>query len=186
MSQQELLILAIDALHRAGVEHMLTGSHVSSIQGEPRTTHDIDIVIALTPRTLDALLEAFPADRFYLSRQAAEQAIASGGMFNVLDTTTGDKIDFWMLTRHPFDQSRFERRQTESLFGRQIDVSAPEDTVLMKLRWAVESGGSEKQIDDVTHILELQAGALDNEYLDAWSERLGVRALLDESRERAR
>jgi hypothetical protein len=186
MPQQELLILAIDALHRAGVEHMLTGSHVSSIQGEPRTTHDIDIVVALTAQSLDALLDSFPADRFYVARPAAEEAIISGGMFNVLDTTTGDKIDFWMLTDERFDQSRFNRRQTESIFGRQIDVSTPEDTVLMKLRWAMEAGGSEKQLNDVVHILELQSDALDEGYLDAWSERLRVRDLLDESRRRAR
>lgn len=185
MSQQELLIFAIDALRRAGVEHMLTGSHASSIQGEPRTTHDIDIVVALTTESLRPLLRAFADERFYLSRDAAEQAIHTRGMFNVLDTTTGDKIDFWMLTNDPFDRSRFERRQTESLFGRSIDVSTPEDTILMKLRWSKESGGSEKQLDDVTNILELQAGVLDDRYLDDWSKRLGVRDLLGECRRRA-
>jgi predicted nucleotidyltransferase len=47
MSQQELVKEVIGALERAGIEYMLTGSLVSSMQGEARTTHDIDIVVAL-------------------------------------------------------------------------------------------------------------------------------------------
>lgn len=182
MAQQELLAHAIDALDRAGVEHMVTGSFVSSIQGEPRATHDIDIVIALLPGALDPLLEAFPSDRFYVSREAAMAAIATGGMFNVLDTGTGDKIDFWMLTGDPFDRSRFERRIVDDLFGRRVAISTPEDTILVKLRWSRESGESEKQIRDATRVFELQAPLLDQSYLDAWADRLGVGDLLAQVR----
>ncbi len=42
MSQQELLINAVRALENAHIDYMLTGSVVSSLQGEPRSTHDID------------------------------------------------------------------------------------------------------------------------------------------------
>jgi len=47
MSQQELLKLVIARLDEAGIEYMLTGSLASSLQGEPRATHDIDLVIAI-------------------------------------------------------------------------------------------------------------------------------------------
>ena len=33
-----------------------------------------------------------------------------GGAFNVIDTSEGDRIDFWMLTESAFDRSRFARR----------------------------------------------------------------------------
>jgi hypothetical protein len=39
MSQQELLKKAIQALDQAGIQYMITGSVVSSLQGEPRSTH---------------------------------------------------------------------------------------------------------------------------------------------------
>jgi predicted nucleotidyltransferase len=45
MSQQALLRRVVRALDGAGVPHMLTGSLASSLQGEPRATHDIDLVI---------------------------------------------------------------------------------------------------------------------------------------------
>lgn len=47
MSQQELLKKVIQALDQAGIQYMITGSLASSLQGEPRSTHDIDMVIAI-------------------------------------------------------------------------------------------------------------------------------------------
>lgn len=41
MSQQELLKIVVKALENANIQYMITGSIVSSLQGEPRLTHDI-------------------------------------------------------------------------------------------------------------------------------------------------
>lgn len=180
MSQQELLKLTAEALAGAGVEHMLTGSLVSSMQGEPRATHDIDIVVAMRSEDIDSVLTAFNEERFYRSREAISAAVAEGGMFNILDTHTGDKIDFWLLTDSAFDQSRFARRVTERLEGFTIEVSAPEDTILMKLHWARESGGASKHLHDAARVIELQGETLDRAHLHEWATRLGVRDLLEQ------
>jgi hypothetical protein len=66
-------------------------------------------------------------------------------MFNLLDTTEGDKVDFWLLTDDAFDASRFARKYEEDIFGFKMNVSAAEDTILSKPKWAKLSGGSEKQ-----------------------------------------
>ena len=58
MSQQELLKKIIRALDQAEIPYMLTGSIVSSLQGEPRSTHDIDILIAMQKSKAHILLEA--------------------------------------------------------------------------------------------------------------------------------
>jgi hypothetical protein len=47
----------------------------------------------------------------------------------LIDTNEGDKIDFWILTNDSFDESRFERKYTEDLFGANVKVSTPEDTI---------------------------------------------------------
>ncbi len=47
MSQQELLGKVIQTLDDSGIQYMLTVSAVSSLQGEPRSTHDIDLVVAV-------------------------------------------------------------------------------------------------------------------------------------------
>jgi hypothetical protein len=91
-------------------------------------------------------------------------------------------VDFWLLTDDPFDRSRFGRRRVAEILGQRIAVSTPEDTILMKLRWAAESGSSERQLGDARHVYELNKDAMDIAYIESWAERLGVTGLLDEIR----
>lgn len=177
MSQQELLTDVIQTLQGLGIEFMLSGSHASSLQGEARATHDIDLVVNLTAKDVQPLIRAFQGDRFYLSESAVAEAIRAKRMFNLLEVTTGDQADFWVLTDSPFDQSRFARRQRIDLGDQSVDVSSPEDTILMKLLWCRQSGGSEKQFNDVLRVYELQADLLDPAYLKNWLAALGVEDL---------
>lgn len=174
MSQQELLEKVALTLERLGVEYMITGSIASSLQGEPRSTHDIDIVVNLQPSKARALAEAFPPPDYYLDQDAVAEAVSVKGMANLIDTVSGDKVDFWLLTESPFDISRFGRRYNEELLGMRLPVSSPEDTILMKLYWAKMSGGSEKQFIDAVRVYEVQYEKLDHEYLREWTLKLGV------------
>lgn len=174
MSQQELVIDAVRILDAAGISYMLTGSIVSSLQGEPRFTHDIDVVVAVQPAHVKKLAKAFPSPDYYLDEEEACEAIANGSMFNVIDTNFGRKIDFWVLTDEPFDTSRFSRRYASEFLGEKVMVSAPEDTILAKLRWAKLSGGSEKQLLDALRVLEVQRERLDRDYLETWVSRLEI------------
>jgi len=186
VSQAELLIEAVRALDDAGVGYLLSGSLASSLQGEPRATHDVDLVVEFDSRMIDALAAVFGADRYFFDEIAAKDALQQRGMFNLIDTVSGDKIDFWMLTDAPFDRSRFERRVVVEVFGIEVAVSAPEDTIVQKLVWSDKSGGSERQLRDAIGVYEVQAGSLDEEYLDSWAEVLGVTHLLSEVRRAAR
>jgi hypothetical protein len=175
MLQPELLKKVLGLLNENNIDYMVTGSLVSSMQGEPRTTHDVDIVINITRSVIPSLIKAFPPPDYYISGSAIEEAIEHQSMFNLLDTTFGDKVDFWMLTGEPFDKSRFSRKREEKLLGLSMKVSSPEDTILMKLRWANLSGGSEKQFTDALRVYEVQYDNLDLDYIETWVATLGVR-----------
>lgn len=177
MSQQELLKKVIQVLNQAGIQYMITGSVVSSLQGEPRSTHDIDMVIAIEKSAAKKLVEAFPPPDFYLDEDNILDAIKRQSMFNLIDLNTGDKVDFWMLTNEPFDRSRFLRKISEELMGLKIQISSPEDTILAKLRWAKLSGGSEKQFTDALRVYEVQYGKLDIDYLEQWAKKLNLESL---------
>lgn len=179
MSQQELLRRVIEVLEQCGIEYMLTGSVASSLQGEPRSTHDVDVVVAMGLSHVGPLLAAFPPPDYYLSESSVKGAISSQSMFNLLSTREGDKIDFWLLTDTPFDKSRFSRRCIETVLGTDMCVSAPEDTILAKLEWARKSGGSEKQFVDALRVYEVQHPFLDHEYLERWAARLEIQDLLE-------
>ncbi len=185
MSQQELLIAVVSALEQSDVPYMLTGSFASSLQGEPRATHDVDLVIAVNPNAVHSLAEVFQEPEYYLDPHTALNALKSGRMFNLIQVTTGDKVDFWPLTDDPFDQSRFNRRQSVEIDDVAVYVSSPEDTILMKLRWSKESGGSEKQFGDALHVYEVQSATLDSNYLEDWIEQLKLHPLWDRLKQEA-
>jgi hypothetical protein len=174
MPQPELLRRVVEVLDRAGIPYAVTGSVVSSIQGEPRSSHDIDILVALSPAALPALLAAFPGPDFLLQADAARDAIRTRGMFNLLWIPEGDKVDFWLVTDDPFDRSRFARRRVSRVWGMGLQVTSPEDTILAKLRWSKLSGGSAKQYGDALRVYEVQFGAVDQAYVEAWALQLGV------------
>ena len=172
MSQQELLKKVIHVLDANNIQYMVTGSIVSSLQGEPRSTHDIDFVVAIQKSSAKQLVEAFPPPGFFLDEGHVISAIETQGMFNLIGVTEGDKVDFWTLTGEPFDRSRFARRIVENITGIKIWVSTPEDTILMKLKWTKLSGGSEKQYTDALRVYEVQHETLDKNYLKYWVEEL--------------
>jgi hypothetical protein len=185
MSQQGLLKHVVQVLDDLGIEHMVSGSLVSSLQGEPRATHDIDIVVALERSHVKVLPKAFPPPEYYLSEDSILSALETEGMFNLIAVKTGDKVDFWILTDQPFDISRFARKYTEKVMGMEIAVSSPEDTILMKLRWAHESGGSEKHFTDALRVYEVQYGQLDTDYMEEWASKLGIESLYKKVRQEA-
>lgn len=186
MSQQALLTRVVDSLDRHGIAYMLTGSLVSSLQGEPRATHDIDIVVSVEPTDVGRVMTALAASDVYLDESAVTDAVRRRSMFNLLDTASSDKVDFWLLKDEPFDRERFARRVQVEALGLRLVVSSPEDTILMKLRWAHDAGGSEKQFTDALHVYQLQDDALDQAYMDEWAELLGLTVALAEVRRRAR
>lgn len=75
MSQPDLLRRIAQSLAAAGIEYMITGSIASSLQGEPRATHDIDLVVSIDASAISALRASFPPPRFYLDETAIREAI---------------------------------------------------------------------------------------------------------------
>lgn len=185
MSQPKLLKKVLDLLQKNHIDYMVTGSLVSSLQGEPRATHDIDILVNITSAAIPSLINTFEPPGYYLSQTAIEEAIQHQTMFNLLDTTEGDKVDFWILTNELFDLSRFSRKQRENIFGIKINISSPEDTILMKLYWANLSGGSEKQFTDALRVYEVQYGNLDLNYIESWATNLQVNEIWEKLKQKA-
>lgn len=166
----------VAALDAHGIPHMLAGSFASTHHGVPRTTHDIDLVIDLSEQSLDRFVRSLDPERFYVSSEAAHDAWRRRGQFNVVDLSSGWKIDLIIRKERPFSHEEFRRRQPVTLLGAKVFVATAEDTVLAKLEWA-RLGESERQVRDVIGIVEVCGTELDRAYIDRWSGELGVEAL---------
>jgi hypothetical protein len=168
-----------DALNAVGIPYFVTGSFASSVHGVPRSTNDIDIVIAPTEEQLRQLLLQFPQANFATDLEDPFEAFRNSTLFNIVDYATMWKIDFIFKQETPFDTSRLARRRLVEIAGVQIFAASPEDILITKLWWA-KLGESERQINDVAGILRVQGDSLDRGYIERWV------TALDLSREWAR
>lgn len=132
MTTEDIFRRIIEALGRSGIPYMLTGSFASSYHGIPRATQDIDLVIAPTASQLRHLVSLLPATEYYISEEAALNALARERQFNVIDFATGWKIDLIIRKTRAFSRTEFERRSAVDLFGVQLFIASAEDVVMAK------------------------------------------------------
>jgi len=161
------------ALEAAGVPYMITGSIAGAYHGLPRATQDIDVVIDPSTQTLQRFLAQFPEPDFYVSQEAATDALKHRAMFNIIELETGWKFDLIIRKNRAFSRAEFERRQPRPGTAQAIYVTSPEDLILAKLEWA-KTGGSARQLEDVASILRIQGPTLDTSYIETWTKQLDI------------
>lgn len=167
------------ALESAGIDYALGGSLASSLQGEPRSTNDVDFAVRLTEEQIAPLAALLGGD-FEVDQQALREAVRTRGAYNIFFLPTVLKIDFFVRGGEPFDESELARRIAVTIRdGRKLFVATAEDNLLRKLCWfRLGNEVSDRQWRDILGILRISADALDREYLAAWSRTLGVADLL--------
>ena len=165
----------VELLGQAGVPYMLAGSMGSSFHGEPRATNDIDIVIAPSSSQLITFLHSL-GDDFYVSHEAAMDALANASMFNVIDMEMGWKADLIIRRQRVFSLTEFDRRRRTKVLGIDVWVVSPEDVILSKLEW-IKDRDSELHFRDALGVAMVQYESLDQDYLTRWSRELGVEDL---------
>lgn len=171
------------------IRYLIGGSLASSVHGEPRSTNDIDLIADLGEVDLDVLLEAL-SDDYYVSPDAAGEAVRSGTSFNAIHLEAMVKVDVFVAGNDSFNEERLRRRQEITLSDQpptSIFIDTAEHSVLRKLEWFRRGGEvSERQWRDVVTILRVQGGHLDRGHLSRWAHELGVADLLERAMEEAR
>lgn len=171
MSVANVLQSITTALEEHDIAYMLTGSFASAYHGTPRSTQDIDIVIEATPAQLPAFIQSLPVDKYYSDLDAALRAHEAESMFNVIDLSTGWKIDCILRKSRPFSREEFRRRVRVNLQGVSLFVASAEDMVVAKLEWS-KLAQSQRQIDDAGAILRARGETLDRSYIEKWTREL--------------
>ena len=181
MTPDQVLAEVAFLLTSAGVPYMVTGSFASSMLGMPRSTRDLDIVVAPGSDQMEALISAFDPRSWYIDSSVVRDAIDRKTMFNIIHLDSGWKVDFIVLKDRPWSRMEFSRRSPLLVAGNPIQFLSAEDSILSKLEW-VRKGGSLRQIEDAGMVLDIQGDALDFRYLEIWAQELGVSDLLDQIR----
>jgi hypothetical protein len=164
----------VERLEQLHIPYMLVGSVAALAHGRSRTTLDFDIVIEVDVPRMRALIGVLPSERFYVSEDAALDAVRRETLFNVVDLETGWKVDLVPRKRRDFSRTEFARRIEVDLLGLRVFVASLEDTVIAKLEWSKLGGGSGRQLEDARELVALAGPRLDVAYVEPWIEALGL------------
>ncbi|MCL2777627.1 MAG: hypothetical protein FWD73_06450 [Polyangiaceae bacterium] len=171
----DLLDRIAQILEAAKIPFMVAGSFASTAYGLPRSTQDLDLIIdPPSAAAFEALLAAIPADKYYVDADTARDALRRRSMFNLIDLASGWKVDLILRKNRAFSRTEFARRTKKSVLGVSVFMASPEDTIVAKLEWSKQAGGSERQRRDVTGILANAAGSLDRAYIERWVHDLDL------------
>lgn len=171
-----------EALDACGLKYLIGGSLASSMSGEPRSTLDIDFVVAMSDPDVGAFVAALRG-AFYVEPEALRRAIRGKSSANLIHYPTSIKVDLFISGGTPLDGLQMDRRQRVRVAtdpDRWLYFYTPEDILLQKLRWyRLGNEVSDQQWRDVLGVVRVQAGRLNEEYLRDGAKVLGVVDLLD-------
>jgi hypothetical protein len=183
MSVDPILIAlqVVQALEAAGVRYLVGGSLASSICGEPRSTLDVDLVVALTDADIQDVVAGLEAE-FHVDSDALERAVREKSSANLIHLKTSMKVDLFIMGGSPIDEKQMNRRQRLKVGkdpDRYLYFYTPEDIILQKLRWyQIGDEVSDRQWRDILGIILTQGDRLDDKYLKESARTLGVVDLL--------
>ena len=181
MPEVDPVLVFVTRLNRLEVPYMVTGSVASMAYGEPRLTHDIDLVVELREMDIGMLCLAFPAQEFYCPPPEvirAEVERPQRGHFNLIHLETGFKADMYPIGHDPLHLWAMPRRRRIEAAGVPLLLAPPEYVIVRKLEYFRE-GGSEKHLRDIRNMAavsgslidwaELKAKIAEGHLQDAWA-----------------
>ncbi len=176
MPEPDLWPIFVRRFNQMGIQYMITGAAAAIIYGEPRLTHDLDLVVDLHLSRAERLLEAFPATEFYrppLEIIKLEAGRTFRGHFNLFHLDTGFKADIYLMGSDDLHHWAMAHRRRLSLRGLECWVAPPEYVIVRKLEYYRE-GGSEKHLKDIAGMLMVSGEDIDFNQLQEKISLLGL------------
>jgi hypothetical protein len=176
MPEPDLIELFVRPLNQAGIQYFISGSVAAMLYGEPRVTHDIDLVVFLRFDDASRLDTLFPAPAFYVPPVIVileEMSRDRRGHFNIIHADSGLKADFYTAGRDELHIWARRHARTYAIEANTISLAPPEYVILRKLEFYRE-GGSEKHLRDIRSMLAISGEELDRAALRDWIARLGL------------
>ena len=182
MSALDFYAKILKTLDEIDAPYMIIGAFAGLAFGVTRATFDIDILVDLDEKHIQALSVRFPPPRYYADPEMMRDSIRRGLIFNIIDTEEGLKADFVPLTGEPEYRAGFARRIRQSFTdegGKSFGAwcAQPTDVIIGKLK-AWHEGRSAKHPADIYSMLVFTLGGLssvqvDVDLISAAAESLG-------------
>ncbi len=158
----------VGGLEQAQMAYLVIGGIAQAVLGEPRTTQDVDCIVAIQPSDIVWLFDALQAAGFTVNRTEAQQRVEMFGTFRV---TRGHwRVDV-IVASTEFERSAFARSQRLRLYGMELNLPTPEDFIILKL-----VPGRDKDLLDAKIVFARHRQRLNLDYMKQWAQRLSDEA----------
>lgn len=133
MNSEEATAHVINMLETMGIEYILVGALSSNVYGIPRSTQDVDIVVAFDSIGVVEFARQLGED-FRLERQMQLETITHSVRNVITYSPTHFDIELFRLNPDEHHQERFARRRRQWIteLQREAWVPTPEDVVIQK------------------------------------------------------
>lgn len=176
MLPPDMFTVFLERLENAGIRYVVTGSVAVIVYGDPRMTHDIDLVVEVGRNQISAIIEAFPEAAFYCPPPeviGVECARSTRGHFNIIHHATGFKADIYPVGNDNLLVWAIRNPRLFTLGGIQIRVAPPEYVIAKKLEYFKE-GRSHKHVSDIRGMLETSRDAISMHKLNELIALMGL------------
>lgn len=168
MLEINLFGLFVDKLDENGIDYIITGSVAAIVYGEPRLTHDIDIVIMLKRKHVESFMKLFPLENYYcppIEVIINEMSRNNRGHFNLIHHKTGFKADIYFTGNDDLQHWAMKNKKKINFLDKELNIAPPEYVILKKLEFYKE-GGAEKHILDIKSMIENSSEVINFVFLE--------------------
>jgi hypothetical protein len=160
-----LFVDILQTLEKIDAPYVIIGAFAATVYGITRTTYDIDFIVDLAEHHIQALAAHYPSPRYYADPDQMRDSIRLGIMFNIIDSSRGEKADLVPVTMHrryPQVLTNRVRRQVKAPGQEPFEAwcASLEDVIIGKLM-AWTEGRSRKHETDIYEMLVFHYLGLD-------------------------
>lgn len=176
MPELNLFQVFTEKLNTLNIPYMVTGSVAAIVYGEPRLTHDIDLVLTLPSSRVDAFCKLFPQDQFYCPPPEileAESLKENRGHCNLVHHDSGFKADIFFAGQDSFMNWALEHVNNIVFLSTLLPLAPVEYVIIKKLEYYSE-GQSPKHLADIQAILRHSTDNIDLAFLENTINQQGL------------
>lgn len=168
MQELDAFNIFLKPLNDLGIPYVITGAVAAIIYGEPRMTHDLDLILHLQRKDVDRFIRQFSETEFYVPPEEVirvEVGRASRGHLNIIHLNSGLRADIYLAGKEDLQHWAIQHRRSFTVSAETVWIAPPEYVIVRKLQYYRE-GGSEKHLQDIRNMLETSYKEIDFPFLE--------------------
>lgn len=182
--QQIAFGAVIDVLRAVGATYAIWGGIAVVVHGEPRFTHDMDILLDGATLPVKLFVKRLRESHFFVDPVTLQKVTLEGGFCNLIHEPYQIKVDLYVPTEPALKKMLANRIHLPFDEARRAAYVSADDLIIAKLS-AYDDSRSTRHLDDIAGVIRIQQQTLDLHQLDREAARLGIfgvwRRLLEEN-----